>query len=367
MKKTRWKRGGIAGLALVLLVGTMMAAQTLAPAQQEAVRQSILRYVKERFSIPPNVTLTLTPFRNVGFQGFYQTTILVNGGKSKQIAYVSADGKLLIFGNIYALPSDPPTLAARRAVLIQFVRQQFKIPANLTVGLRGFRDSPFPQFYQTTVLVNGGQQQQIAYVSKAGRYLVFGNIFQLGSNPRLAVEREINLHNQPSVGPANAPVTIVEYSDLECPMCARMHQFMVSQLIPKYGNKIRIVFKEFPLVQIHQWALTGAIADQCVYQINPADVLGFRTLVFQDQSLLNATNARALLLDFGERLGVDRTRLAACIDSKATLPRVEADMREGQRLGINSTPTLFINGQMMVGLPPANEFFAIINQDLADK
>jgi protein-disulfide isomerase len=348
-----------------LLAATIEAGQTVKSFNQESVRQEILQYVKDRFSIPANVTLTVTPFLSSAIPGFYQTTVLVNGGKSKQLAFVSADGKLLIFGNIYHLPSDPPSVAERRTVIVNFVRQQFKVPANLTLGLMPFRDSQFPQYYRTTVVVNGGQQQQVAYVSKDGQYLVFGNIFQLGSNPQLTVEREINLHDQAGVGPANAPVTIVEFSDLECPMCARMHQFMVSQLIPKYGNKIHIVFKEFPLVQIHQWALTGAIADQCVYEMNPADVLRFRTLVFQDQSLLNATNARALLLDFGQRLGLDRLRLAACIDSKATLPRVEASMREGQRLGVNSTPTLFINGQMMVGLPPADQVFAVINHDLA--
>jgi protein-disulfide isomerase len=287
--RKRWGRWLAAGAPLLLLSAAMTAAQARKAAGQDAVRNEILHYVRERFSIPANVTLSLAPFRN----------------------------------------------------------------------------SEFPGFYQTTVLVNGGKQQQVAYVSKDGKYLVFGNIYQLGSDPRAQVEREIDLHDQASVGPPNAPVTIVEYSDLECPMCARMHEFMAKQLLPKYGNKIRIIFKEFPLVQIHQWALTGAIADQCVYQINPSDVLPFRTLTFENQGLINATNARALLLDFAQRVGVDRLKLATCIDSKATLPRVEASMREGQRLGVNSTPTLFVNGQMVVGLPPAEQFYAIVDHALA--
>ncbi len=257
-------------------------------------------------------------------------------------------------------------LEAVRDEVLRYVRQRFSIPANVTLSLAPFRDAEgLPEFYQTTVLVNGGKSQQVAYVSKDGKYLIFGNIYQLGSDPRLAVERQIDLRDQAGVGPANAPVTIVEYSDLECPMCARMHEFLAKQLIPKYGNKIRVVFKEFPLVQIHQWALSGAIADQCVFEINPSAVLPFRTLVFENQGLVNATNARSLLLDFAQRVGVERLKLATCMDSKATLPRVEASMREGQRLGVNSTPTLFVNGQMVVGLPPPAQFDAIVDHALA--
>ncbi len=123
-------------------------------------------------------------------------------------------------------------------------------------------------------------------------------------------------------------------------------------MIPKYGNKIRIVFKEYPLVTIHDWALTAAIANECAYQLNPADYVRYRSTIFESQGMINAANVRTLLLDFGQRAGLDRLKLATCLDSKESLPRVEADMHEGQKLGIMSTPTLFIDGTPVVGLSP---------------
>jgi protein-disulfide isomerase len=159
-------------------------------------------------------------------------------------------------------------------------------------------------------------------------------------------------------------VTIVEFSDLQCPSCALFHEFLTKQLVPKYPGKVRVVFKEYPLVSIHDWALTGSIANQCVYQINPQLYVPFRSLVFQRQTSLTAANARDALIQYGEQLGVDRLRLATCIDSKATLPRIERDVREGSQLGITQTPTSYINGKMLIGAASPDVVFKAIEEAL---
>ena len=101
------------------------------------------------------------------------------------------------------------------------------------------------------------------------------------------MQRLINTKNQPSVGPSNAPVTIVEYADLECPRCAYFQKFLEEELIPRYGNKVRIVFKEFPLT-FHTWSTTGAVANECAYVIDPSKFLNYRTLIFGSQATINA-------------------------------------------------------------------------------
>ncbi len=256
--------------------------------------------------------------------------------------------------------------SATQQRILQYVRERFGIPAGTKLTISPFEDSEFHDFYRTTIYVDNGKKKnkQVAFVTKDGHYMVIGNIYALAMDPRKQVEHSISLKDQPSVGPANAPVTIVEYADLECPMCARMQAFLETKVIPKYGNKVRIVFKEFPLVSIHDWALTGAIANECAYEIDPSAFFHYRSVIYKNQDLINGANARTLLLDFGQRVGINRLKLATCIDSKQSLPRVEADAQEGQQLGIASTPTLFVNGRPVVGLPSPERFYKIIDDAL---
>jgi protein-disulfide isomerase len=256
---------------------------------------------------------------------------------------------------------------ATREKIIRYVRERFNVPASVKLEVGPFRDSHFPDFYETTITLDDGKNKrsQNFFVSKNRRYLVEGNIFTLGSDPRREIVEAISLQDQPMQGPATAPVTITEYSDLQCPNCALFHDFLEKEVVPKYGNKIRIVFKEFPLVNIHDWAMTAAIASECAYITDPEAFVRFRSLVFQNQTALTADKARDMLLHFGAESGIDNVKLASCIDSKASLPRVEASIQEGQTLGIASTPTSFINGRVVVGTPEPTDFFKIVDDALS--
>jgi len=260
----------------------------------------------------------------------------------------------------------PANDAGTAEKIVRYMRERYNIPEAMKVTVSALRNSAFPDFYETILTVDDGKERstQKFFVSKDGRYLVGGNIFTLGEDPKREVVRAISLQDQPSLGPANAPVTIVEYSDLQCPNCGLFHEFLEKKVVSTYGGKVRVVFKEFPLASIHDWALTGAIAAQCVYQLDPAAFLSFRALAFQNQSTINATNARDMLLHFGAQVGIDNLKLAACVDSKASLPRVEASITEGEALGIHSTPTCFVNGKLVAGASEPAEFFKILDEAL---
>jgi protein-disulfide isomerase len=178
------------------------------------------------------------------------------------------------------------------------------------------------------------------------------------------VLQTLKTENEPSQGAANAPVTIVEFSDLQCPMCARLHDFLESDLLPKYPNKVRIVYKEFPLVSIHDWTLTAAVACECAYQIKPGADIPLRSMIYKNQRGITSANVRDLMLSYGEQVGLDRLRFAACIDSKATLPHVEADFKEGQAVGVTSTPTCFVNGKMVVGFSSPEAYYKMVDETL---
>jgi len=147
-------------------------------------------------------------------------------------------------------------------------------------------------------------------------------------------------------------------------MCGRLHEFLEKELLPKYGDKVRVIFKEFPLVQIHDWSPAAAIANECVYQIKPEAFAPYRSLIFQNQVTTNTANLRDNLLSYADQVGVDRVTLAACLDSKASLSLVDAGANEGKRLGIQSTPTCFINGRMLVGYPSAEAYYTAVDAAL---
>jgi len=334
-----------------------------APATSElALRQKIAQFVRARFGLLDTVKLTVEPLQDFGHGGFYKSTLSSDDGKQKKThnLVLSRDERYLILGEVFSLGGDPKNEIAHR------VRENFKIPPATIISVGDFRKSNVPNLLATTITVQNGnqKQQQDFFVTSDKTVLLLGTVFNLASDPRLEALRVITTENQPSVGPANAPVTIVEFADLQCASCSHMHEFLEKQLVPKYGNKVRVVFKEFPLASMHDWALTGAIASQCVYQINPSAFITFRSMIFKNQTSLNAANARNLLIDYGEQAGIDRLRLAACIDSKATLPRVQESFREGDIVGVKSTPTIFINGKMMVGLPGPEVVYKAVDEAL---
>jgi len=327
-----------------------MAVQPGSPAGNDAAaRDKIERFVRAKFGVPDSTKLTVDPLEPSLHPGFLKTTITSDDGKQKRPnpALVTKDYRYLILGNMYAVGSD------RQGEMVQRVREQFKIPANVTVSAASPRASPYADLMATAFTVDDGKQKQTQdfYVTKDNRFFVLGTVFNLTADVKRDVLKTLSTVNQPTQGPVTAPVTLVEFGDLQCPTCARLHEFLEGNLIPKYGDKVRVVYKDFPLFAIHDWTLTASVANQCAYQINPETYVPFRTLIFKNQTIINATNVRDLMLSYGEQVGLDRLRLAACIDSKASLPRLEANLREGQAVGVVSTPTSFINGKMVVGMP----------------
>jgi protein-disulfide isomerase len=353
------------GLSLVM-GGAGLLAQAgrpeAGPTSDAAMRERILLYVRAKFGVPDSVKLTADPLRPFTYPGFLETTITADDGKQKHVnsAFVTKDSRYLILGTLYTVVADPAS------EIVQHVREQFKVPVTSGVTAGPLRSSPYPNLLATAVTVDDGKQKQTQdfYVTRDNRCLVVGSVFDLGVDPRREALGVITTANQPGHGSANAPVIVVEFSDLQCPMCARVHDFLEKELLPKYGDKVRVVYKELPLASIHDWSVTGSIANQCAYQINPATYVPYRSLIFKNQSSFNAANARDLLLDYGEQVGLDRLRLAACIDAKASLPRVEENFREGQAVGVTRTPTCFVNGRMVVGLESADAFYKVVDEAL---
>ncbi|HEV2492891.1 MAG TPA: DsbA family protein [Terriglobia bacterium] len=366
----------LAGLALVavcLWVGVGTARIEARAARTSGTSSAIntdriVRYIRERFGVPESVKLTVGPVADSALPGFYQAVVDVDYGEqnkqqnTKQSILVSKDDRYLVIG------SAVPLGANAKAEVVQKVREALKVPATVQLTASAFRPSEFALFNQTQVTADDGKkkQSQNFYLSKNDHFLVLGQVFSMNVDPMREALRTIVTQNQPSVGPTTARVTIVEYADLQCPSCAHLHEVLEKQVLPKYGDKIRVIFKEFPL-PMHDWSGEAAIANECAYQIEPSAFLNYRTMIFARQSSFTVANVRDLLLQYGQEAGIDRLRLAACMDAKASLPRIEADKREGEKLGVNRTPTSFINGRRVEGAPSDADLYKIIDEALTEK
>lgn len=334
-----------------------------------AVSDKILQYIRNRFGVPDTVKLTLGALHTSAIApDFNEGMVTVDDGKTPraQPVLVSKDSHYLIVvvGGVMELHQGTP------AEMVQRIQEAFKSPANLKLSVGGFKPTPSPDFKQGTLTMDDGhspKQDRVVLLTRDDKHLIVSELYSLGVDPRQVALHTISIQNEPSQGPSTAPVTIVEYADLQCPTCARMHDFLENQVEPRYGNKVRVVFKEFPLVGIHDWSFTAAIADQCAYEINPSAYVPMRSSIFRNQQLINITNLRETLLSYGEEAGVDRVKLAGCIDAKSSLPRVQRDMAEAKRINVNQTPTVFINGRMLMGLPSEDAYYQAIDEALRGK
>ena len=210
--------------------------------------------------------------------------------------------------------------------------------------LPGFSEVP------VHLIFNNVQKDELYYVSADGQTIVKGDVYDLGKQPFQANLDKLTLKDQPSFGPADAPVTIVEFGDFQCPDCRMEAPVLRKEVTQAFGGKVRVVFKNYPLESVHPWARAAAIAGRCVYHQDQAAFWKFYDWIYDNQDQVTVDTLNARVLAWAGQNGVDTVQLGRCIDSRATEPEVDSSIAEGRALGIQGTPTLFINGRKIGGL-----------------
>lgn len=165
--------------------------------------------------------------------------------------------------------------------------------------------------------------------------------------------------HDPSFGAEDAPITIIEFSDFECPYCQRYATQTHAQLMEAYGDQIRFVYKDFPLTSIHPQAFPAALAAQCAHE--QGQFWAYHNLLFSQQLPLGDES----YLAYAEDLSLDVADFAACYEEQRHLAAVQADFDFANTLGVSSTPTFFVNGIAVVGAQPFSVFSQIIEYELA--
>lgn len=169
---------------------------------------------------------------------------------------------------------------------------------------------------------------------------------------------DVPAEGYPSIGPSNAPITIIEFSDYQCPYCRRWHEEVYEPLLAAYPGKIRFVYRNLPLTSIHSDALSAAEAAMCAS--DQAAYWQFHEKLFSADSLGSQVYSR-----YAQELSLNMDAFETCMSDRKYQAAVEADSDFAVKLGVRSTPTFFINGLAVVGAQPLSVFQQIIDKELA--
>lgn len=235
------------------------------------------------------------------------------------------------------LPSD--------AVVDSFLQQQFGYQSDITWKILSIKPSPIEGLAEVNVVLANGQGQQISrfYVGPDGQHAVVGEIIPFGARPfdpaKKALEKGVT---GPSKGPKDAPVTIVEFGDLQCPAC-KAAQPTIEKLVADEPNA-RFVFQNFPL-EMHNWAAKAAAYADCVGRASNDAFWKFVSKAYETQQDITAENADEKLTALADAAGVKGSEVAACAAKPETKARVDASIALGKSVDVTGTPTLFINGR----------------------
>jgi protein-disulfide isomerase len=211
----------------------------------------------------------------------------------------------------------------------------------------------------------GDQKQDILfYVTDDGRYLFRGEAIDLTVDPFVALMNKIKLTGAPSRGPADAKVTVVEYSDFQCPYCGQAWEIFEKEVYPQYKDKVRFVFKQMPLTQIHPWAEDAAVASACALEQGNDQFWKMYDGLFGQQAQITKDNLPAKVEEIATAAGLDVPRLKECLAGRKTIDAVKADQTEAASVGVNGTPTFFINGRRVQNTQDASAFKQALDQAL---
>jgi protein-disulfide isomerase len=253
------------------------------------------------------------------------------------------------------------------------VRDHMSVPATWAIVPENPMPSSIPGYNDEDVLFEDGNHQQIV------RFLLSTD------NQRLARLSNFSLNDIPSTniltagrpirGPKDAPVEMIDFDDLQCPFCERLNAQVLPGVLIQYKGLVKVVYKDFPLTSIHPWAIHAAIDANCLAAQNGTAYWSYVDAVHAQNGQITGTGQNipaslrvldALAQQKGHVNGLDLDILSACI-AKQDQTGILESIQEGKDLGVNSTPTMFIAGERLAGLPSDSMLRAAINRAIKAK
>ncbi len=340
--------GAMVFCAALLALGASAGAASAASASDSLAKPGVADqggvqlqvFLQRRFRLPSASDVEVGPLRAAPIPGLSVRTVKMHndaGQAATFVVYTDAAGKTAILSDVEAGPATPGPLHGLWSRPLRAANQAPGSPAKSVL----ITDSP-------------------------GKAIV-GTMLDLSKDPwgRISVAK-LHLGDRATLGPDDAPVTIIEFGDLECPFCARAFSEIETVVNTTYKGKVRLIFKNFPL-NIHPWAMQAAIAAECVRRQNPKAFWSFANDIYRDQGAINPQNLRGHVNAYVGQLGLDQQALNACIMAPAAEAQVAQDRDDGIAIAVNSTPTFLVDGIELVGLPSDKTFKYVVSSELKQR
>jgi protein-disulfide isomerase len=269
-------------------------------------------------------------------------------------------------------PSEPGDVM--RALERQ-VRVMFSVPPAVKVTMGALRPSEFSGYDALTITFDDpGNKREFEFLLARDHQTLLRVVHvDLNKDPYAELMKNIDVTGRPTRGAKDAKVVAVNYDDFECPFCARMHAALFPTLLKEYGDRVLFIYKDYPLEDIHPWAVHAAVNANCLAAQSADAYWDFSDYVHGNQKEINSvkgSGSQNAALDKlaavqGKNHNLDATKLQACIkaqDEKA----VRASQKEGEKLGVSATPEMFVNGRKVDGVLPIADLRAVLDNVLRD-
>jgi protein-disulfide isomerase len=269
-------------------------------------------------------------------------------------------------------PSAPPDVAR---LLERQVRSTYSVPSEVKVIVGQLRPSEFSNFDALTITFDeSGKKKDYEFLlAKDRKTLIRMTRIDLTKDPYAEVMKKIDVTGRPARGAKDAKVVAVNYDDFECPFCSRMHSALFPTLLKEYGDRVRFIYKDYPLDEIHPWAIHAAVDANCLAAQNGDAYWDFADYLHANQKEISSEKTRdgqnsaldKLAIQQGQKHNLDAAKLQACVKTQDD-SAVRASQREGDKLGVSATPAMFVNGQKIDGAVPIEEVRAVLDSALKD-
>jgi protein-disulfide isomerase len=257
------------------------------------------------------------------------------------------------------------------------VRSYYKMPAEIHVTVGAPSPSPdFPNYDAVVVTVDSGEKKQdlTFLVSKDRSSMMRMTKFDLSKDPFADTMAKIDLSGRPTRGAKASKIVLVNFDDFECPYCSRMHQTLFPEILKEYGDQVTFIYKDYPLTEIHPWAMHAAVDANCLAAQNGDAYWDFADYIHANQHEVNNEKTPAARLEALDRLTLlqgqkhtlDVVKLQSCIKAQED-SAVKASMKQAEAAGAEgATPTLFVNGEKIDGAVPISQVRAALDRALKD-
>jgi protein-disulfide isomerase len=271
--------------------------------------------------------------------------------------------------------SENPAPNSLEQRIQRHIRTYYSLPASVQILVGERHSSEFAGYDLVPVTLIGQRKTNYEFlVSRDGKTLIRFAKIDIAKDPYAELMTKIDVRGRPVRGNPAAKVTVVVYDDFQCPYCGRMHHALFPDLLKTYGDRVRFIYKDYPLYEIHPWANRAAVDAGCLTAQNPEAYWDFADYVHFNQEAIKGQNPKLetqfaaldqAALEQGRKRGLNEAALKACLQ-KQDDTAVKASVKEAEGLGVNSTPTLFINGEKVDYAASEAELRGFLDRALRD-